>query len=335
MTSQVPKTAIVLLIVSLVASMALSTKVASRRSRYVVHPPRCMTLVRAGFNKMLSHIAWMRLIQYRGEMEKVTPDGARDLAKKFDHLTNLDPMFARAYEEGALNIEYTDADAALGLLDKAMEVEKMKNWKIPFTAAFIAKMRKKNDQKALEYINKAINMPDRPSFVKRYAINLEASLPGMDPLKVLNLWIDYYGAGNDRLGMGPNAPVPPGGARAPTAPPMGGVMPFQDDNDRHMVLSRISRLSADIISNAQKEMAAEQDPAKKKALQARIDKVGELVKVVYSGTHICSTCFRPYEPGDRFCKYDGKSVEEFGVCPKCRVPYGKATFCPKCGMKIN
>src|SRR5437773_1665556 len=98
MNSNTPKTAIIFLIITLVGSMILSVQVARERTPQIIRAPQHARLVRAGFNKFISQIAWMRLLQLRGSMDQVTKENAVTLANKYNSLTNLDPMFAKAYE---------------------------------------------------------------------------------------------------------------------------------------------------------------------------------------------------------------------------------------------
>ncbi|MDD2709034.1 MAG: zinc ribbon domain-containing protein [Verrucomicrobiae bacterium] len=324
MTSQAPKAAVVLLIISLVVSMMLSIKIHNGRDPVSVKTAKGgNSLFTAGFQKALSHFAWMRLIQLRGGMDKVTPERADILIKKYDNLTNLDPMFAKAYEDGALDIGWTKPEKSLELLDKAIELGQIKSWRLPFTAAFIAKMRlqkdPKNLERAIKYIELAANAPDRPSYVKRFEISLKAEV-AKDETEVLDLWVKYYTGGSDRFvemggrGMG-----------------IGGDM--EDDGSRRIALNRISKISASIINAAQTQLQGEKDPSKRQALEKRVSDTRKIASQVYGGSRICPKCFKPYQAGDRFCPNDGQSVTPYGICSKCGE-VTRGAFCQKCSTPV-
>ena len=321
MSPTIPKFSIFVLIVALISSMWLTDRLAQSRMAQAVQAPR--GVVRAGFNKILSQIAWMRLIQYRGSLPGITKENAHVLSKKYDDLTNLDPMFDRAYEEGALEIGWQSPEESLQLLDKAMTIGKLKSsstsWRIPFTAGFIAKNRLNNSQRAIAYLEQAVKQPGHPGYVERLLINLKAQQQfGDDPMKVLNLWVDYYSGGTGRFA---------GQGRMPSS-----EMNSESDAERNLALNQIRRVSTRIIEDAQKEMSSEKDAGRKKSFQDRIDQTEKIIRQVYAGKHICPSCFRPYNAGDEFCQHDGKKVPSYGACIKCKaVLHG--VYCPKCGAK--
>lgn len=318
MSSKTPATAVVILLLTLVASMMLSARVAQWRMTQVIQSPSSHHIVRAGFNKFLSQIAWIRLIQLRGGMDQVTEKNAATLAKKYDYLTNLDPMFVTAYESGALDIAWENPEESLRLLNKAMEVGQIKNWKIPFIAGFIAKTRLQDSERAIKYIELAVAAPESPSYVQRFLIYLKSELYPNDPSKILSFWVDYFNGGVDKMGgLGQNAEN------------MHGT-----DSDRKFALNQISRISSEIIADSQKKLEVETDSEKKKILQARMTRTQKVVSQIYSGSHICKWCFRPYNAGDQFCPYDGKPLEIYGACPKDQAVV-RGSFCHKCGAKVN
>jgi len=320
MSPSTPKFAVVVLILALVVSMMLSMRIAQRRVVCVAHGPQ--NIVRAGFNKFLSHIAWMRLIQYRGSLHGITEQEARVLKGKYDSLTDLDPMFDRAYEEGALEIGWQSPNDSLDLLDKAQRVDKLKSWRIPLLAGFIAKNRLNDSSRAIAYLKKADQQPNRPGYVKRFLISLQAQHDfDNDPIKVLHLWVDYYSGGAGQLLTGHG--------RMPMRDMESG---FDSDPERSLALNHIRRVSTKIIEQSQKGILEERNPERKKMLRDRIDQTEKIIRQVYAGRHICPQCFRPYNAGEEFCVHDGKKLAAYGTCAKCKsVPRGP--FCQKCGAK--
>ena len=322
MNSRTPFSAIVLLLVALAASVWLSSKLAKARANQCVTATAGQKLVHAGLGKFLSHLDWMRLIQLRGSMDTVGPEKAELLARKYDQITNEDPMFADAYEEGALDLGWQDPEKSLALLDKAMGVSRLNDWKIPFMAGFICKTRLKNPNRAIAYIEGATKQPNCPGYVYRYLINLKSEVANGDPAKTLDLWVEYYDGGPQQMTTGLRRPK--------IATSVSSLV----DSDRHMALTRISQISSKIIAEAQASMARETDAEKKKALQDQIDKVQKVINQVYGGIHICTKCFRPYSAGDNFCVFDGTKIVPYGVCPKDGTVVREA-YCQKCGTKVN
>ena len=318
MSPNTPKSAIVFLIISLALSVWLSGLIAKKRP---MPAKASQGIVRAGFNKILSQVAWMRLIQYRGSLSSITKEDARVLSEKYDHLTNLDPRFERAYEEGALELGWQSPEDSLHLLDKAQATGNT-GWRIPFLAGFIAKNRLNNPHLAIQYLEEAVKQPNHPSYVQRFLINLKVqSDDDKDPMKGLNLWVDYYFSGKGRFS----------GAS--------GRMSSMDispelDTERSMALRQICGIAAKITDQAQKNLSSERDPDRKKALQNRIDQTEKIIRQIYAGKHICPQCFRPYSPGDEFCGHDGKKLVPYGICLKCKTVVHGA-YCQKCGTKNN
>ncbi|MBI4028735.1 MAG: zinc ribbon domain-containing protein [Verrucomicrobia bacterium] len=328
MNSKTPTSAVVFLVITLLASAHLANRVAELRKDQTVRAPQSRGLLSAGFSKFRSQIAWMRLIQLRGSMANVTKENAALLAGKYDRLTDLDPMFATAYEEGALDIGWQDPEASLRLLDKAQGVSQLRSWRIPFTAGFIAKTRLNNASRAVQYMEMASKQPDCPQYVHRFLINLKTALLSkeQDPVKILNLWVDYYLGGVGRAGV----------AGAPGMGRAGASFAGQagEDSGKKLALNHISRLSSNIIAQDQKNLLTERDSDAKKRLQDRIEEVQKILKQVYAGTHICQRCYRPYNAGDEFCVHDGNRVEPYGICPKDKAVV-RGAYCHKCGTKAN
>ncbi len=323
MNAQISKSTVLLLLLTLVSGIFLSNHLARRRASFIVRAPEDHAFVRAGFAKAMSHLAWMRLIQFRGSMDKVTPQRAKILAEKYEALTDMDPLFLRAYEEGALDIGWQNPEGSLKLLDKAMSMSQARSWKIPFTAGFLAKTRLNDSKRAIHYLDMAAHLPDSPSYVQRFAINLKTEAAGHDPVRALNLWVDYYTGGPGGLdGMGRRAAYMDGPAGT-------------DDSNRKMTLTKISRLSAEIIESSQKQLRSERDPATRKALEERMEQTRKTTTLIYGNAHICPKCFRPYQPGDHFCPYDGVKVEAFNLCPRCQKIVGRGPYCQSCGFQVK
>ncbi len=314
MKTNLPKTAIVVLILALLGSVWLSRCAARDRSS-IVQPARRTA---AGFGKFMSQLSWIRLTQLRGAGSAQEKDVAAMLQRRFETITDLDPLFADAYEQGAMDIAHAAPEDALRLLDKALAVEKLRNWKIPVTAGFIAMRQLKSADRAAAYLEKAVRLPDCPSYAHRMLIYAKAQQVDNEPFAVLNLWTDYLGA-RERTGPGELGAMPF----------LAGAGEMRSGEDRERVLARVSELSQQVIADSQAQLAKESDPARKTELQTRIEQTQNIIGLVYGGQHICAKCFRKYAAGDRFCAHDGTEVAPYGVCPAGHVMHG--SFCHLCG----
>ncbi len=330
MNSRISFSSIVFLLAALAASIILSSKLAKARAVDCVTVAQGQSPMDGGLGKFISHINWMRLIQLRGTVDTMGGDKAAGLlAKKYNEITDHDPMFAAAYEEGALDLGWQNPQESLNLLDKAMRVSKLNDWKIPFMAGFIAKTRLKDPARAIAYVEESIKHPDCPGYVQRYLINLKSEVANGDPMVTLNLWTEYYEAGR-----APKDSIEPRMGRGVLRPRIAMRTNTLAEADRHMALTRISQLSSKIIADAQAAQATEKEPGRKKELQDKIDNVGKIVNQVYGGIHICSKCFRPFSAGDNFCVFDGTKLQPYGTCPKDGTVTRDA-YCQKCGTKVN
>lgn len=338
MNSTTPVSAIVSLVAFLLASLFFGSQLQNLRAGECVKPPKGENILHAGLAKFISQLDWMRLIQLRGGMEESGGSKAQVLAKKYERITNLDPMFSAAYEEGALDLGWKDADGAreaIELLGKAMKVQRPKDWKldwkIPFMAGFICKMRLKDPAQAITFVEKAVQHPDCPGYVHRYLINLKSEVRDNNPSETLKLWVEYLNNGSTVQQITvPAVGIPQAARRMRTG--LGAGM--AGDSDRHMALTQISRISEKIISTEQAALGAEKDPERKKAILARIEETQKTVNEVYGNTHICPKCFRPYNAGDSFCVFDAAPLKPYGVCPKDGT-VTRGTYCQKCGGKAN
>jgi tetratricopeptide (TPR) repeat protein len=334
MKASTPKIPIVVLVVAALLGIWFSNALARMRAEELAKAPH--KVARAGFGKILSQINWMRLLQYRGSIEKVTPEDAARLAKRYDQLTNLDPLFAKAYEDGALDLTHQSPEEALRLLDKAMTVDKLTSWRIPFTAGFIARRQLNDPERALRYFEIATKRPEAPDYIERSLLYLKAEKVENDPLQVLYLWVEYYAGGPEFFSLDDEAARASGPERFVRGG-AGGMMPPGDygRSDRSFALGKISGLSAKIMDDASRELASETDAGKKKAIEERIAQTQKVVKRIFAGQRVCAHCFRPYNAGDRFCANDGKPLQVYGVCPKDGETIVRGAYCHKCGAKVN
>jgi hypothetical protein len=325
MKNNTPKMSVFVLIVALVGGAWLARQVARERRDQTVRVRHPL----AGFNKFFSELSWIRLTQIRGRGQPVDQQQSAALLRKFEQITDLDPMFAQAYEQGAMDIAHTAPNDALALLDKALAVDKLKGWRLPFTAGFIASWRLHDYPRAVDYLERAARQADCPSHVRRMLINCKAQTVANNPAQVFDLWVDYYWGGTPDAAMGMlSMPGKIGAVHIPEGAYRSGRSLGGTSDDTALVLSRISNMAQDIISRAQADLKTA-DAAHQPELRARIEHITKTIREIYAQQHICSRCFRPYQAGDRFCVNDGTALEPYGLCRNGHVLRG--SFCQVCG----
>jgi hypothetical protein len=145
----------------------------------------------AGMDKFLSNVGWMTLIQWEAKTDIDAPQ-AEILYNKLNSLTNLDPLFADAYLDGALSIMPRRPDLAAALLDKGVSLGLEKNWKLEFYSG-IAELQYTHDPKKAE-VHWAIarTLPNAPFYVETSWIRSRSDQLGNDRLGAMDLWYSFY-----------------------------------------------------------------------------------------------------------------------------------------------
>lgn len=148
----------------------------------------------AGMDKFLSNVSWMTLIQWQADDLQMKSAGAPDkLYQRLNALTNLDPLFADAYLDGALTLAATNPDQAVTLLQKAIDMgAATHNWKIPFYAGQIRLMNSNDPDKALPYFEMARKSPDVPDYVESTVLHAQCLQVKDEPVKSMKIWYAYY-----------------------------------------------------------------------------------------------------------------------------------------------
>jgi len=160
-------------------------------SPYQAHVP---TQFYAGMDKFLSNVSWMTLIQWQADDMQMKSAGASDkLYQKLNALTNLDPLFADAYLDGALTLAASNPDQAVKLLQKGIDMGLAdRNWKIPFYAGQIRLMNSNDPDKALPFFEMARKTPDVPDYVESTVLHAQCLQAKDEPVQSMKIWYEYY-----------------------------------------------------------------------------------------------------------------------------------------------
>ncbi len=191
-----PGILLVVVLVGLVLCSLVANKVYSDKAMMVPYETKAPVQFYAGMDKFLSNIGWMTLIQWEARTD-IDTQQAEALYNKLNSLTNLDPLFADAYLDGALSIMPRRPDLAVALLDKGVTLGLQDNWKLQFYAG-VAQLQYTHDpKKAEEHWAIAKDLPNAPFFVQTSWVRSRSDQLGNDRLAVMDLWYSFYNGLND------------------------------------------------------------------------------------------------------------------------------------------
>jgi hypothetical protein len=217
----------------------------------------------AGMDKFLSNISWMTLIQWQADdMQSKSSDASEKLYQKLNALTNLDPLFADAYLDGALSLATSNPEQAVHLLDKAIAMGVSdNNWKIPLYAGQIRLVNCKDPAKAVPYFEMAQRTVDVPDYVQSSVLHARCEQVADQPVAQMKIWYEYY----TKL-QGPDSA-----------------------SRRAMAASQISEYADAATADLDKQLQAETDAAKRGNITKDRDDIAKMVKEVSNGTAIAPT----------------------------------------------
>ncbi len=195
------------------------------------------TMFYAGMDKFLSGVNWMTLVQWQANHSDMDDATAELLYRKFNALTNLDPLFLDAYLDGALALAPVKPELASALMKKALSMGMEKNWKVPFTTGFIHLTYLKDPTAAEGFFKQAVEAKDCPSYVARAMVRSRCmQRPGNHMYAVEN-WSNYYKSLSDK-----------------------------DRAAQASVISEIMANGQEIIADSEKKLLEESDESKREAI---------------------------------------------------------------------
>lgn len=150
------------------------------------------TMFYAGLDKFLSGVNWMTLIQWQAANPDLNDQSAELLYRKFNALTNLDPLFYDAYLNGALALAPHKPELAKDLIDKGMQMGLGRYWKLPFYGGLISLIYLKDPWAAEKFLEAAAENAESPDYVHRALVRARAQQSPGQPLVALKLWIEYF-----------------------------------------------------------------------------------------------------------------------------------------------
>lgn len=182
---------VVIVIVGLAICSFVANAVYDKKMELVPYEANSPTLFYAGLDKFLSNVSWMTLVQWEAA-GKLDAPRTEALYYKLNSLTNLDPLFADAYLDGALAMAATRPDLSQALLDKATRLGLDKNWKVQFYAGLVQMQFRNNPQKAESYLARAKDLPGAPPFVESMWMHARSRQVESEPSAAMDVWYAYY-----------------------------------------------------------------------------------------------------------------------------------------------
>lgn len=150
------------------------------------------TMFYAGMDKFLSGVNWMTLVQWQANHADMDDATAELLYRKFNALTNLDPLFMDAYLDGALALAPQKPELAGALLKKALSMGMEKNWKVPFYAGLVHLLYLKDPTSAEGFFKQAVDAKDCPPYVARAMVRSRCMQRPGDHMYAIESWSKYY-----------------------------------------------------------------------------------------------------------------------------------------------
>lgn len=201
------------------------------------------TMFYAGMDKFLSGVNWMTLVQWQANHSDMDDATAELLYRKFNALTNLDPLFVDAYLDGALALAPQKPELAGALLKKALSMGMEKNWKVPFYAGLIHLFYLKDPKSAEGFFALAVAAKDCPSYVARAMIRSRCLQRSGDHMFAVETWSKYYKELSDK-----------------------------DRAAQSSVINEILANGQEVIAESEKKLLDESDEARREAIIAQRDR---------------------------------------------------------------
>ncbi len=216
----------------------------------------------AGMDKFLSNISWMTLIQWQAQDSQSSPTEVTDkLFDKLNALTNLDPLFADAYLDGALSLSASHPDQSLKLLDKALNMGLDNNWKVPFYAGQICVLSKGDLSRAVQYFEAAKSCPDAPIYVQSAELHAECLQVQEDPVASARIWYKYW-----RELSGPDAAFM-----------------------QRAAADEVNGYGEQATTSIEQKLQSTTDSASRESLLHDRSEIGDMIKAVNAGAHAAPT----------------------------------------------
>jgi hypothetical protein len=194
----------------------------------------------AGFDKLMSNVSWMTLVQWEAEGNLDKPR-CEALYGKLNSLTNLDPLFADAYLDGSLSLAPLRPDLSMQLLQKGIKLGLAGNWKVQFYEGLVDLQDLNRPSDAADAFKLATQCDDCPEYVSSMWMHARTmDQEHSDPIGAMNTWVDY----------------------------MNGLSPQEQMLKQHAA-GEVLELGQQIESDCDHQLQSTTDPAARKDLLAR------------------------------------------------------------------
>jgi hypothetical protein len=165
-------------------------------SKQTLPSAESVKLCSLGFDKFLSDMYWLELVQYLGEWR----ERGKGFVSTYDYvnlITSLDPYFEKAYWFGCWSIGYWQMrpDLAEKIIQRGMSYSP-NDWFLPYIAGVNENIFAHDSKKAAAYYRRAAKLPGAPDFLNRQAEILESAVPEL--VKQWKSLAQLYESTNDK-----------------------------------------------------------------------------------------------------------------------------------------
>jgi len=137
----------------------------------------------AGVGRLVGHVQWMRLLQFRSRLAQQenldTARAAEELHRRYQRITRLTPDLVTAYQHGTLELALMGSpEQGLDLVDRGLQHTGDKDWILPFYAAQIAGERLGDWDRAERYLREALRRTNNPEVTYRSLVRVHTQRNG-------------------------------------------------------------------------------------------------------------------------------------------------------------
>ena len=323
-------THVVVMIIAISISSWLASSLQTEQTAISKNRTELTSKTLCGFNKFTADIQWMFFVNYCGRLNAISSENSEVVYNKLTTILNNDPDFLKAYLIGGLMLSSSAPLQAFDVFQRGVNNPRLKtNSKLPFLAGYVL-IHDVKDKDWNELCKKNKDLPDRLTMAEKMfktAVEREST----PPYHYVSSMMRTRGMRFKQRGKFRGIKV----INAHQAYTLALFDYWQKNKRTYSEQDRTSSSSIPIESIEKRLLSAIQFAKSEFPDNKDIARTIKLItNKVFHDEHICSECFHPYAPGDKYCSSCGKKVVVYGTCQKCGEVL-KGDYCSKCGAKAK
>ena len=322
---------LIVMVVALAAASVLAPVLQEQQMKINPDREKLSAAPVGGMHKVVADWEWMGFINYLGNLQTVDDTNVKEVTARLERLMRLDPKFDRLYLDGISFIQHADPKKAVEILEKAREVDYMRNnWKIHFFTGFIYSRNTYDVKDQNVILLEADHVKAAECF--RCALEALRQTGGSPEKHLVNCYIrevaksEAVGSSADKEHLAKLRFLLREWKQSQNSSDAGGQESLIPDlKDRLRAALQDAFLLHDLYG---REIAASPELCKL---------VEEIRLEIFANENLCPKCLRQSKPGSAFCMYCREKLSNPSlVCPKCSTALDSdAKFCPKCGVPVS